>query len=469
MRSSMFKWLGNMIRKDASTMIKGALLNPNSGQQQLPPFSNTVAIELAKSWCWIAGNMNANVIASTPLRLFSRRTTGMGMPKLAAYKRLNKREESELAEVYAESDDTDIVEITEHPFLDLMKNVNRFRNQFDFIQESVLFELFTGNAYWLVERGQGLQAGIPTELWCLPADKMTIVPDENTFIKGYLYGQQGRQMVLTVDQVIHHREPNIRDLFYGMGRIEAGYYAISGMRAYQEFEVKTAKNPIPAMVGVIKHSLSPEQIREYQYQFDSMMNDAARRQSNLMGIETTDIEFKPLSIPPRDMAFLQGRQWNREEIVNLFGQSMALFTDSPSRANVDGSLYRWAKFELDPFCVRLSQKINEKLLPMYDDPTLFCAFDSICKEDEAFLLSQQVQHVQNKIRSINEVRVESGYPPLDDPRADDVFYAPETLNPFGGAQDVSADGEESLITGDGKNFKGYKIHPHLKDATLRVN
>ena len=64
-----------------------------------------------------------------------------------------------------------------------------------------------------------------------------------------------------------------------------------------------------------------------------------------------------------------------------------------------------------PRLVRRDEKLNERLVPLFDPSgRLFLAADDPRPEDRELRLKEQVQHVQAGIKSVNEVRSELGLP-----------------------------------------------------------
>lgn len=403
-------------------------------QNSVPEFDMDTAIRFYKSWVYTAANRNAVGVASTPLRLYATKGKGQEYPKIASYRHLSSPEKKA---VYREGMiqkanqimmAEDIVEIMEHPFIDLMKNVNPEENQFGFMEETILWLDCTGDCYWYMIGGTGLEEGIPKELWILPTNKVRAVPGKTRLIEEYKYGNKGSEQTFEPEEVIRHHRVSLRDRLYGYSRTQALWDAVWGYQAIENFEAGMAKNPVPPLMAYFKGALTVKQKRELERELSRTLDANARNQSSLAGIMDSEGELKPVGISPRDIAMLQGRQFRREEIVNGFGQSMALYTENPNRANIEGAIYLWGKFELDPAMTRISQKINEKLLPRYAaDGRLFCAFDKIATNDPQFMLQQDQMDVQNKIRAINEIRKARGLLPFDNDEAEDPFAAGEKM------------------------------------------
>jgi len=405
-------------------------------QGKAPDFDYDVAVENYRSWPYVAMSKNAAAIASTPLRLFATRQESEQLPKIARFLKLSKTEQSivkleaRIQKAMSVTMSEEIVEIVEHPFLELMRDVNPFREGFEFMEETSLWLDDTGNAYWYVVTGTGLMKNIPVQLWLLPSNLVTIVPDKKKFIKAYKYGIKGKKVDIDPESIIHFRRPSLKDKFYGYGPVEGAFRAITGFNDIEHYESGTARNPIPQLIiKYLTGFIDRKHRRELTTDWNRMLNNAALDRSNVAGIADGAFDVTPISMKPKEIISPKGREIRREEIVNAFGQSLALYTENPNRANAESAIFVWAKFELDPSMTRIAQKINQTLLPMYDgSERLFCMFDKVAQEEKEFLLKMDVDDRQNNIRTVNEIRIGRGMEPSEEEKADELFgEAPAVL------------------------------------------
>jgi len=89
--------------------------------------------------------------------------------------------------------------------------------------------------------------------------------------------------------------------------------------------------------------------------------------------------------------------------------------------------YRHAKNGVLPRCDRFAEKLNEKILPLYDD-RIFCAFDNCVPQDRELILKEQIGRVKVGIMLINEARAEQGLEPVE---GGDVPYIDNRMMPLG--------------------------------------
>src|SRR3990167_10523196 len=157
-------------------------------------------VEDYKSWVYACANKNATSVAKCQLCLYK--------------KSYDNRKENE-----------ELVKITEHPFLDLIKSVNPFSNRFELLTLTQIFQELTGNAYWYLPKNA---LGIPERIWVIPSHWVRIVPSETKFVAGYVVQVPGKGHVIPYeeDEIIHFKFPSPLDLFYGVGPLYAAKFGV---------------------------------------------------------------------------------------------------------------------------------------------------------------------------------------------------------------------------------------------------
>jgi len=139
------------------------------------------------------------------------------------------------------------------------------------------------------------------------------------------------------------------------------------------------------------------------------------------------------SLTPQELDYLEGRKWTRGEICAIYGQTEALIaTEGVNRANMDAAIYLWMKGTIKPRLMRIEQKINEQLMPMYDE-RLFVAFDNCVPEDRELRLKEIKTHFETGYSTTNEERKIDGNDPID---GGDDRYLPMNLIPVGEAAQI---------------------------------
>ena len=126
---------------------------------------------------------------SFPPRLYVTTRRGQTAPKcltksLPAAEERRLRTTPHLA-VHTRSVDQ-LLEVTDHPLLTLLQQVNPVHNAFDLWELTTLYQEVHGRAYWYLDIGP---LGMPSTIWMLPAQNVTPVrgPDSPNLVDYYLY------------------------------------------------------------------------------------------------------------------------------------------------------------------------------------------------------------------------------------------------------------------------------------------
>ena len=89
----------------------------------------------------------------------------------------------------------------EHPAQQLLERVNRWYTRADLWRATEIYLNLWGSAYWMLDR----DADGNRELWPLRPDRVSIVPDRNDYIRGFVYHGRNRMVALTPEEVVWFR------------------------------------------------------------------------------------------------------------------------------------------------------------------------------------------------------------------------------------------------------------------------
>jgi len=405
-------------------------------------------VKTYKSWVYRCASLNATSVAQQKLKLYVRRPqksrsvarvdfTPVSAKTYECYLR------NPVLSHYIKKD-VEIEEITEHPFLELMRNVNPQRNEFDLKNETELFLELTGNGYWLlipsnIRGASGLR--IPAEIWVLPSQRVKIIPDSKEFVKGYEYKVGMRRQMFSPGEVIHFRFPNPHSLLYGLSPVMGASYAIDMNIYMKEYEINLFKNQArPDYLIMAKSGMSEAGRKRFEKAW--LKKFRGTRKAGQAAVLEGDVDIKELNFAPREMAFLQGAKMTREEIAFIFGVPMSKLTaENTNRATAQTQEYQYAKDTILPRLILFQEKLNERLLPLYGD-NLFCAFSSPVPEDREFRLKEKETNLKVGYSTINEERQRDG---LEKVSWGDVPYLPMNLMPIGSAEKAEKDYVEEAI------------------------
>jgi HK97 family phage portal protein len=321
----------------------------------------------------------------------------------------------------------DMREIVDHPILDLLNSANPYLNGFDLSVLRVLYGELTGNAYLHPVIDDA--SGVPIELWPLAPQHVEVIPDEDTFIRGYVYGVDSqRKQIFEPDEVIHFRRPNPGNLFYGMGKVEAAFGVIASNEALHQMDLSTFQNSArPDYAVVVKGTPTGDQLDRFQQQVEQRLR-GTRKDGNFITV-TGDVQFTPLNFPPKDIA---GREEIVEEIAAVFGVPVSMLkANDPNLASATSGFAQWREGTVLPLVRMDEQELNQRLLGMFGLGEEYClAYDNPVPSDLAFELQERQTAVAGGWRTPNEARLEEGREPVENEFADQLLVNGQ---PLGGA------------------------------------
>lgn len=399
-------------RGNRNTEIPQYVWNYMYGREHVKSTDETSLLNAYKSWVYVCSSRNAATFASTPLQLFVTKTSNT-QKIYAPTRQLKSKKKDYLFSRYSDlpclKKAVDIEEITEHPFIDLTNNVNEFMNKTDCLEISDLHEELTGNAYWYL-RYNNLE--VPSEIWILQPDKVWIVPDKQNFISHYMYklGYGMDALRIEKEDIIHFKFPNPKDPYYGASPLQAVaemYNINQNMNTYENAMFTNNAR----MEGYFS---TDEEITDTSWErLKTELKETWEGVTNTgkTGLLDQGIKFNQISFSPRELGFLNGRRWSKSEIFEAYDTPMGLLDEKANRANAEAAQYVYMKFGIQPRHKRFEEKLNEKLLPLYDEK-LFVAFENCVPDDKEFNLKEEVDLVGAGIKTRNEIRLNRGEEPI---------------------------------------------------------
>jgi len=198
----------------------------------------------------------------------------------------------------------------------------------------------------------------------------------------------------------------------------------------KKYEIALFENMArPDIALVTDQNLSKDDIKRLRKEWSTLYKGASK--AGKVAVLSKGLDLKEISFSPREMSYLAGHKMTRDEIAAIFGVPKAMLTtEDVNRANHEASEYSFKKNTILPMLRRIEQKINEKLLPRYDE-RLFCKFDNPVPEDKEFELRKQAEFVKQNILLRDEVREELGLPPLPGDVGSQIWM-PMNMLPAGG-------------------------------------
>jgi len=314
-------------------------------------------------------------------------------------------------------------EIDKHRLMDMLEHPNPLQDGVSFL-EALFINLETaGNAY--IEAVCPNDDGIPTELYVLRPDRMKVIPGANGLPKGYEYSVAGKTMRWRADPItgqcaiLHIKHFHPLDDWYGMSPLEAAMLSVDQHNAagsWNQSLLNQGARPSGALVFSPKEgpaTLSDEQISRLRSEMDQYYSGAknAGRPVILEG----GLDWKEMSLSPKEMDWISGRDAAARDIALAFGVPVQLIgiQGAQTYANMQEARLAFYEETILPLLSRVVAAFDHWLMPIFDED-LYLDYD----RDEVSALTNRRDILWEKLKNAdflttNEKRVALGYSPIE--------------------------------------------------------
>ena len=291
----------------------------------------------------------------------------------------------------------------------LTQSPNALMTPFEFWQTMTMQYVLRGNAYALIKRHTDRTS---RSLTPLNPDQMVVDTTDGKL--AYYYTNQ-------FNKVIKYRPDDIMH-WKGMGNGIVGMSKLEYMRASVYEGAVSQDNAIEMYAGKGKVSgiltsqaqLNTKQKIEISEQFKHM------RQGGIP-VLPANLQFQQLSLTPADTQLLQTRQFNVDEICRWFGVPSALINGAGGAAgsNIEQVTANFYKSTILPMCISAEQALMKRVACLDErlHHEVHFRLSYLNKAADVDRYSMNAQAVQNGWKTRNEVRIDEGLPPINDPQA----------------------------------------------------
>jgi HK97 family phage portal protein len=310
-------------------------------------------------------------------------------------------------------------ELETHPLLGLIQRPNPLQGGPALVEALIAHLLIAGNAYL---EAVAPKERPPVELYALRPDRVRIVPGATGLPAAYRYTVDGRSRDFPVDQVsgrsaiLHIKAFHPLDDWYGLSAVEPAAYAIDQHNqsgAWNQALLQNGARPSGALVmRADAGMLTDEQVERLRRDIDDHYAGAANAGRPLL-LEG-GLDWRELSLSPKDMDFVAGRQQAARDIALAFGVPPMLLglPGDNTYANLrEARLAFWEQTVL-PLTERLAQDLSAWLAPRFGEG-LRLAPD----HDAISALSLRRERLWGEVQAVdfltlNEKRAACGYAPI---------------------------------------------------------
>lgn len=334
-------------------------------------------------WIYTCNHKNAQTLSTIPLKLYYRK--GNQELKLTPHKKITKKQLDFIKRTNKKQIGDDVVEITDHPLIELLEHPNERMNWTDFVYFIQSYSGLIGNSYVYKQRDK---EGNIVGLYPLLAENISAIVQDN----GWGYGPISRYRYTNTftndnhktedkvtefksEDIIHFLNPAPGNTLYGKGELEACLSAAEREFYYDQVENSLNKNNArPDFVISYKNGIKENEVKEVQRMWYKKYGTPLNAGKPL--VAGGDIDVKQLGFSPREMQYEKGRIETRRIICSTFGVPNAIVDiNDANRASAEAALDFYRQTTIEPKIIRFLEKINEQLIEEFD-PNLFLWYDA---------------------------------------------------------------------------------------------
>lgn len=271
-----------------------------------------------------------------------------------------------------------------HPLVRILSAPNPSCAGSDFFEEVLSYKMISGNAYILAI---GANGEVPFELHCLRPDRVSVIAGKDGMPAGYRYRiGDNKYKDYPVDSILHLKYFHPLDDWYGLSPVEAAAYSIDQHNQAGEWNQALLQNgarPSGALVvrgadGNAGGQLSEDQYNRVKAQIDDQFTGGANSGRPLL-LEG-GLEWKEMSLRPKDMDFMEMKHSAARDIALAFGvppQLLGIPGDNTFSNLAEARLALWEQTVI-PLVEKVIENLNNWLVPMYDSSIKISAnFDNV--------------------------------------------------------------------------------------------
>jgi HK97 family phage portal protein len=304
-----------------------------------------------------------------------------------------------------------------HPLIDLVARPNPREDGARFLESIATHLLLAGNAY--VEAVT--LDGTPRELHALRPDRMKLIPGHDGWPESYEYTVSGRTVrfdqAASLPPVLHLTLMHPLDDHYGLAPLEAASVAVDTHNAAAKWNkalLDNAARPSGALVyaGPDGAVLADNQFERLKHELETTYQGAANAGRPLL-LEG-GLDWKPMSLSPKDMDFMEAKHTAAREIALCFGvppQLLGIPGDN-TYSNYQEANRVFFRATVLPFANRIAGALAHWLSPA------FGATRMVVDADQMDALSADRTALWSRVSdapflTLNEKRAMVGYAPLE--------------------------------------------------------
>lgn len=306
--------------------------------------------------------------------------------------------------------------ILRHPILDALDRFNDFTDASSGFYTTEAHRLLAGDSFWYISgKGPNVQG-----IYLLQPDKVEIkfgdVSEGQRVIIAYQFTDtvNGKPIDKTYDaeEIIHHKVPNPKNPYRGLGKVEVAADAIdTDTFAMEANKQLFRRGLISNFVLTTPNKLTDEQLKQLHAEFKSSFQGVEN--AFKVPIFGSDLKPQTVQMTNRDMQFLDQQEWLRDKITSIWGNNKAVIgvTDDVNRANAEESTLQWKRTTVRSEMKAICDTLNEFFVPRFGI-NLVLGFKDPVPEDETAKIEKSTKLKNSDLITLNEAREIISYDPI---------------------------------------------------------
>lgn len=297
-------------------------------------------------------------------------------------------------------------EVKSHPILQLLARPNPMMSGVALLETLISSKLISGNAYMMAV---GATQSPPKELHTLRSDRMAVIAGEQCLPQAYRYkvGEYYKDYPVSRltgrSQILHLKSFHPLNDWYGLSPIEAAAYAIDQHNQSGQWNQALLQNgarPSGALVVTAGKDngngmLSNDQFERLKHQLDENYSGATNSGRPLL-LEG-GLEWKEMSMSPKDMDFIEAKNSAARDISLAFGvppQLLGIPGDNTYSNMAEARLSLWEE-TIIPIIDYVTGEFNNWLVPQFNQKNISLCYST----DHISALSPKRDKMWNRINN----------------------------------------------------------------------
>ena len=377
-----------------------------------------VLMNYNRGYVYAANTKIAQAVASLPFRMYAYVEKGQDL--LTAHKAITglKRKAIDINLGLTVGVEKELVEIYEHPFIDLINHPSDGWTRSDFFKVISAYLGLIGNSYVEVTRANKCITGLKP----LQSEYMQIRYDENGLITNYIYQPTDTQQrkEYTPEDILHIRNRSAGSIISGMGDLEAALASVNLTTSTQAYISALLTNKaMPGGLFSVK-GFTGDATKADKFT-SKLLERFGRKNRGKPLVSFGDVTYTDMASTMVDARADYFTTQAKQEIAACFSVPLTLLDESNSnRATALTAQRSMQQYAVYPRTATILDQLNTEVVrKCYDDQLQFSyepaeALDVDPKEQADVLKA----YVEAGLYSVNEARAVLGMPALDNPTFD---------------------------------------------------